>query len=242
MIFQPITINILMNMAIRDLEAGHGTPVTPHVNSIEAEWLEQANRLADMFASHLGQSPDQYIDNLPQFPGKPGTYYGRFDIALLVQPPTPELPLKRFIEIIRIGGQSLSQRVLTLDNLGFDSSKVVQDWKKDPGNFVTPETTYAIWVNDGTSYINRNAEFVRSGLAPDERGGTIFDGIALAIHRPDILERRNIILPGSEYGTVFAACLRRWHGAPRGENRYILNASPNFGSLVAGRKIVTSGL
>lgn len=229
-------------MAMRDLEAGHGAPVTTHVNSIKAEWLEQANRLADMFAPELKQSPDQYIDNLPQFPGKPGTYDGRFDIALLVQPPTPGLPLKRYIEILRIGGQSLFQCVLALDSLSFDSSKVVQDWKKDPGNFVTLDTAYTTWVNDGGAYMNRDAAFVRSRLAPDERGGTIFDGIALAIHRPDILERRNIILPGSEYGTVFAACLRRWHGAPRGENRYILNASPNFGSLVAGREIVTSGL
>ena len=112
----------------------------------------------------------------------------------------------------------------------------VRDWPDDPQNYQTPNSLYLAWTDEGARFMNRKVEDVRKKLAPDERGGTEFDGIALYIAKPQILKTRFLDLPGTAVGPGFAACLGRWDGRPWLNDYFVDRAAPVFSSLVCGRQ------
>lgn len=193
--------------------------------SLEAEWVKQANRLADLFAAELGFSKEEYMDKLPKFRSQPESYQGRFNIPLLVQTPVGKLILPRMCEIAGV--------------ISYLDSKKVKDWQKDPNKFKTPVTPYVTWLHDGSMNLGRKIMDVRIGLAADERGGTVYDGLALFVQNPDILKHHYLDLPGSEVSSDYAPCLNFWYGRPELDGDWVDGADPDCGSVVAGRNIVT---
>ena len=174
-------------------------PQTIEPISLDKVWELQANRLADHFASELGQSKNQYMDSLPKLNPQPENYGDRFDLPMIVQTPTRKLTLARMCEIVGIVNY-------------LSDPKELKDWQKDSGKFKTPANSYITWLNDGSRNKERSVEDVRKSLLEDERGGTVYDGLALFIQNPDILKSHYLDLPGSQYGSDRAPCLREGGG------------------------------
>ncbi len=185
------------------------------------EWERQAYNLANRFAAELGQSRDQYMAGLPKFTDQPEAYKGRFDAELLVQVPTQKLTLARILEIAGVTNY-------------LDLGKV-KNWDKDPQKFKTPENIYIAWLHDGSRNKKRSVRDVRASLLADERGGTVYEGLALFIQNPDILKDHYLDLPGSQFGSDYAPSLNDWHGEPKLHASHVDNAYSHWGSVVVGR-------
>lgn len=112
----------------------------------------------------------------------------------------------------------------------------VRDWPDDPQQYRTPKTAYIMWADEGARFMNRKVQDVRQELAVDERGGTEFDGIALYVAKPKVLQTRFLDLPGTAVGSGSAAPLILWADRPRLNDRFVGLADPRFGSVVCGRK------
>jgi len=188
--------------------------------SLEAEWTRQAQNPAKLFAKELKfKTHDDYIATLPKFEPQPEEYRRRLDIPVIVE---TRIPLKRMLELAGIDSN------FDVDSIG--------DWEKD--NFKTPEEPYTTYLNDGTNNLDRSTDAVRTSLRNDERGGTIFDGIALYLKDPEILKNHYLNLPGSRVGSNCAPWLSRWSvRRPKVAPLFIEIPFPSIGSVVAGRKI-----
>jgi len=183
---------------------------------LDSEWTNQAQKLANLFAKELKLNPQEYIAGLPKFSPQPETFRGRFDIPVIVE---TRIPLARMLKLADI-------------DCYFDSNEV-KDWSK--GNFKTPEKPYVAWVHDGARNRGRSVEKVRKSLAPDERGGTVFEGITLYLREPKILESHFLDLPGSQVGSAHAPSLRLWVGRLGLGCSWVGGAPPGCASVSCGR-------
>lgn len=184
--------------------------------SLNAEWQEQARRLAGLFATALGKTEEEYISELPKFEPQPKQFKGRFDVPIIVE---TRVPLKRMLELAGI-------------NKYFDVDSI-RDWERS--KFNTPKIPYTTWLNDGSVNLNKSVDTVRKALKADERGGTVFDGIILCLKDPKILEHHYLDLPGSQVGSDNAPCLGRWYGQPGLDLSFVGDGNPRYGSVVAGK-------
>lgn len=198
------------------------TPEVPKVYpeiALKQEWTRQAQKLANLFAKELNFStPEEYMATLPRFDLQPKEYKGRLDIPVIVE---TRVPLKRMLALAGI-------------DTYFDVD-LIKDWEK--GRFRTPKAPYITWLNDGSANLNKSVANVRVALRSDERGGTDFDGIALYLKDPKILEHHFLDLPGSQVGSGSAPYLGHWDGRPRLDRLFVDDANPRYGSVVAGIKI-----
>lgn len=199
--------------------------ITPRVD--EREWVRLQEELAYLFAKSLRMPRWQYVDNLPIYTPQPVEYRDRFDTLVLIQPPQPEkgLPFKKILDIL---GLSCDPEVLKME-----------DWQGDRGKFRTPAIAYATWLEDGSRNVNVKPAVVRENLSADERGGTGFDGVFLYVADRGVLRRHYLDLPGSQVGAGNAPCLGLWGDGPEFNYGWVGYAGPSYGSVVAGRKIVT---
>ncbi len=199
------------------------------VIDLKTEWAKQAEQLAYLFARHLGMSREEYAATLPHFLPQPEAYRGRFDIPLIVSV-HPKLGIGR---IARIAG--ITQY--------FDVADRTKDWKDRPNGFATPRVPYTTWVDNGRRSLGVSVDAVRGDLGADERGGNIFDGIALYLKDPTLLERHNLDLPGSQvdpnYVHDYAPSLYLMNGKPKLYCRRTDDAAWRFGSVLAGKQINT---
>lgn len=187
-------------------------------NSLEEEWQRQASKLAGFFAEELGKTKEEYIASLPNFETQPEEWKGRFDIPVIVE---TRVPLGKMLKKAGI-------------EVYFDTNSV-KDWEKN--GFETPDTPYATWLNDGKVNLKKSVDAVRRVLKSDERAGTVFDGLALYLRNPEILNDHYLDFPGSQVDSDYAPCFSRWGERPLLNCSFVGNASPGFGSVVAGRKI-----
>lgn len=195
----------------------------------EREWVRLQEELAYLFAKILGQSRWQYLDTLPIYTPQPVEYQG-YDNLVLVQPPQPER------------GLSLEQ---ILDRVGLSYSRGVlkmRDWRYDKGRFETPVVPYATWLEDGERNLEVALTDVRASLPKNARGGTGLEGIFLYAADRGILRRHFPECPGSAVGPFYAPSLCLEGDRPKFDSRYFSWASPNYGAVVAGRKIVLGKL
>lgn len=188
--------------------------------SLEGEWQRQAQGLVNLgFHSELGLTEEEYLESLPKFTSQPDSFKGRLDTPVLVE---TRISPKRQSELAGIQ--------YFLDGLD------VKDWDKDPKSYTTPKTPYSIWLEDGKRNLNKKPEDIRKKLKGDERGGTEFDGIALYMSNPKILEHHFLDLPGTSVGSGYAPFLRLWSGGPELGDSFVDIAGPGFGSVVCGRQ------
>lgn len=189
------------------------------VNSLDIEWRKQVNKYVKLgFHKELNLSKEEYRDSLPKFTSRPEAYKGRFDIPVLVE---TRITVKRQAELA-----SLSYY---LDGLR------VRDWEDDPEGYRTPETPYTTWMQDGRNYLKWAVKDFRRNLAEDERGATEFDGVALFIKDPKVLQHHSIDLPGTSVGFAYAADLSWWNGGPELSAHLVDDAYLDFGSASCGK-------
>lgn len=188
--------------------------------SLEEEWHRQVQGLVKLgFHTELGLTEEKYLESLPKFTPQPESFKGRLDTPVLVE---KRISPKRQSELAGI--------FYSLDGLN------VGDWDKDPKKYKTPDSTYAVWTDEGARFMDRRVQDVREELASDERGGTESDGIALYIAKTNILRTRFLDLPGTSVESDRAACLDLWSGRPGLNDNFVVIATPRFGSLVCGRQ------
>ncbi len=187
--------------------------------NLEAEWTRQAQKFVELgFHKELCLSEPEYLASLPKFEPQPENFRGRFDIPVLVE--TRIAPSRQ---------SKLAGLPYFLDDLR------VSDWRDDPRGYKTPDAPYTTWMYDGKKYLGKSVKDVRRALAIDERGATIYDGIALWIANPSVLDNHGIDLPGTSVGSGHAPYLDRWLGAPRVRYRLVGRAHSGFGSASCGR-------
>lgn len=205
--------------------------IKPEISALEKEWLRQARRLmAFGFRKELRMTEKQYLDSLPKFTPQPENFKGRLDTPILVE---TRIDISRQCMLARIHYPLNSEGIIR------------QDWIHDPQGYQTPNFPYVMWTDEGKRNMNRKVEDVRKELADDERGGTEFDGVALYLVKPDILERHSIYLPGTTIDDNFyPKKIEDAYFEFLGRNNYtpILDcrptdlADPNFGVLICGRE------
>lgn len=189
---------------------------------LDLEWTSQAEILAKYFAKKLGfKTQEKYIATLPQSEPQPKKWRERFDVPIIVE---TRPPLEIMLELAGIV-------------VSFDVNRL-RDWAR--GNFQTPDAPYTAWVNDGSVNLNKSVDTVRNALSTDERGGTVYDGIAVYLRNREILNHHSLDFPGSEVND-YAPNLFHWRGRkglrPRTlKSRWISKPDPRSGSVVAGRK------
>lgn len=163
---------------------------------------------------------------------------GKFkDLIMKLVIPQPENFRGRTDTPVIVSGQIPAKDQCKLAGIGYWlGGLTVSDWPNDPQHYKTPNGFYMTWVDEGRRFMNRKVQDVRGELAPDERGGTEFDGVALYITKPNILQTRFLDLPGTSVESGSAAGLRLWDGQPEMLSYFVDGANPGFGSLVCGRQ------
>lgn len=111
----------------------------------------------------------------------------------------------------------------------------VTDWEYDPKGYKTPYAPYVSWIQAGRKNLGKSVSSVRKSLAEDERGTTVFDGIALFLKNPEILKDHYIDLPGTNVGSGRAPYLGLFSGQPRLNDDWLDYDYPGWGSASCGR-------
>lgn len=204
----------------------------PSELNLDQEWLRQAQILADLFAEELDMSKEEYVYNLPPFPEKRPEFRdtSNLDIPLIVQPPQPDLPIERLLDIIGI--------------LHWNPIRGhIQDWKGDRARFRTPQRPYATWCADPYTLAlpGSSVRQVRSRLLSYERAGG-YEGIALCVSDPSILNGVFLNLPGlqvdsANYAPYLARMLDPHHNKPGLDYEDVSVKRPVYSSIIAGRAI-----
>lgn len=187
--------------------------------ALDLECRRQARRYVELgFPRELGLSGEDYLASLPRFEPPPESFRGRFDIPVLVE--TRIAPKRQ---------AGLAGLAYYLGGLN------VCDWEADPKGYKTPETPYTTWMQDGKKNLKRSVSDVRSTLKIDERGATEYDGVALWIAKPSVLNDHSVDLPGTSFGSNDAPYLHQWLGESRVNCHHVGNAYSRFGSASCGR-------
>lgn len=191
------------------------------------EWLRQAQKYIKLgFHKELGLSEQEYLDSLPKFGPQPENFKGRFDIPIMVE---TRISVKRQCELAGI------EYCLDVVDVGWPSAFPYGDWPNDSKGYKTPNVPYITWMQDGASNLGESVDIVREKLAKDERGATIFGGIAFYLAQPKVLEHHFMDLPGTEVVPYRNPCLDSWDGQPRLGWHRIDRFSPDDGSASCGR-------
>lgn len=160
------------------------------------------------------------------------------DTVMNLVVPQPESFRGRFNIPVVVFGQIPPEKQAELAGLNYFLGGLnVRDWEFDPKGWETPKTPYTTWMQDGKENLNRSVSVrdVRKTLEADERGATVYDGVALLIVNQSVLDDHYVDLPGTSVGSGYAPSLDRCDGRP--EVYYYLTgyARPGFGSASCGR-------
>lgn len=199
-----------------ELERPEFVKISPEI-SLQAEWNKQVEKLAGLFAEELGfKTPKEYIETLPKFELQPKQFKDRFDIPVIVE---TRVPLKKMLELAGITAY-------------FDVNSI-KDWKQKQSK--TPNIPYTVWLNDGSSNLNKSVDTVRKSLKSDEREANTREVVSLFLKDPKILGKHYLDIPGSKVGPVYSPVLDLWGGGPWLRRGWTGSAYPEFGSVVAGK-------
>lgn len=166
---------------------------------LNQELERQVNILVKLgFHKKLGMTKKAYRESL-SFPGllsQPESFKKRFDILVIVDSRIDWRKQYKLAGIINHIPNSVDTR----------------DWGGDPKGYKTLGKPYIAWMQDGTENLGKSVTGVRQNLFEDERGGTLYDGLSLAIFHPEIFKDHYIDLPGTCIGSDKAPCLV-WSGS-----------------------------
>jgi len=196
---------------------------------LEDEWKKQAGALASLFAKELDMKEEDYINSLPKLTLPPENRRDGLGGFVMVE---TRIKPRRQCQLADI------HYFIYEPPLG-----EISDWSDGSEGDRTPNTPYLTWYKDIGGILNKDVLQVRASLKPEERGGTVFDGIALFIAGSPVLKNYDLFLPGTQY---FAGPPRskEEHAVHQGldrEGHKVIEASaigsalPNFGHLVCLR-------
>lgn len=234
-----------------NISGGDATPIELNLSS---EWDRQSKDLARRFAEKLGLSTEEYIRTLPEFGPKPESFNLEIPaIPILVDPRVPwsdllasdvDIAKSRQAALQARRGLSESQQPeLDFEHLRinpmFDLQEL-KDWEE--AGFQTPNEPYATWLTYRPNKSVKEVRFALQGFK-NIRGGTVLDVVYLYYKRPQIFNRLNIDLPGSQIGSDYAPFLSALGSAEGGgrPNHPSLNEGsidtkhPRHASLIASR-------
>lgn len=195
---------------------------------LNAESIRQAGLYVDLGANKLLDprwKVADYMASLLELGSQPEAFKDRFDVPVLVD---PRLPV-----------DSLCKKV------GIDYGlSDFSEWPEDPGRYQTPGEPYWTWTHNGLIYRGLSVGESRTGLAADERGATVYDGVAFYVaYVYGRLQRfYPVRLPGTRVGSYDSCYLMR-NGA-RGRNSGVKLRScwadqvgPDIGCMTCGREL-----
>lgn len=155
-------------------------------------------------------------------------------IMKLVVPRPDRLPKELIIPVVTLGTSVDLQR-----QADFAGIETYYDLSRgyDTAGGITFDAPKLIWMQDGSKYLGKSVEWVRSRLGRNERPATQYDGVALAIVQTDfrkVLRNHAIDLPGTAVESDSAPYLRDWFGRPGLHRNFVDYADPNDGSASCG--------
>lgn len=193
-----------------------------NIIELDLECERQAERYLELgFHIKLGLSREDYLASLPRFKPQPEIFRGRFDVPVLVE--TRIAPSRQ---------AKLAGLAYYLGGLN------VRDWESDPSGYKTPVSPYTTWMQDGNKKFGKSVGNVRQTLEGDERGATVYDGVALWIKDPTVLDNHGITLPGTSVESALVPYLDRWRGKSEVYYGLVGLARSGFGSASCGRVAV----
>lgn len=157
------------------------------------------------------------------------------DTIMKLLAPFPEgLPEELKIPVVTLGTSVDLKRQADLARI-----KIYYDLSSgyDTAGGITFSTLHLIWMQDGSKYLGKNVEWVRSHLGRNERPATQYDGVALGIISPDfrkLLRNHAIDLPGTAVGFDDASYLHDWIDGPGLGHCFVDRADPHYGSASCG--------
>lgn len=157
----------------------------------------------------LAQARGAYVDALPRPAWDPALAAEGYDRLVLLDPRLPlDVPLKH-------------------GNLAHHTPQArIED-------VVTEGLTKPYWlqVQAGSRYRGRAVRDSVATFAPDERGLTVLEGVALVLQHPEVLaEDRGVDLPGSRAHGFGVPCIATWYGRVGLFARPDTVASPLYGA------------
>ena len=170
----------------------------------------------------VGQSEGTYVASLPRPSWNSALAAQGYDRLVLVDPRVPlDVPMKH-------------------GNMTHHMSRArIED-------VVTAGPGHPHWLQAqaGARYRGRAVRDVLAAFAPDERGLTVLEGLALVLQHPDVLaDDQGMDLPGSRAHGFGVPCIATWYGKVGLFARPEAMASPLYGAatLRAGGAGGTSG-
>ncbi len=123
--------------------------------------------------------------------------------------------------------------IASLRNYIDDAS--VKNWP-DPKGHNTPDLPYIAWMKIDRLNSGKSAKEIRDKLSHDERGATLYEGVALLITKPEVINDQSILLPGSVVSEENVPVLHRWEDNTVGIGyEKALHGEPSFNPAVCVR-------
>lgn len=166
------------------------------------------------YPKSLGQPKGAYVDALPRPAWDPALAAEGYDRPVLVD---PRVPLDVAMKHGNMAHHMPHARIEDVAPVG-------------------PAAPHWIQVQAGARYRGRAARDAVAAFAPDERGLTVVEGIALVLQHPDVLaDDQGVDLPGSRAHGVGVPCIATWYGKVGLFGRADTIASPLYGAATVRR-------
>jgi len=157
----------------------------------------------------VGQSEGAYADALPRPSWKTALAVEGYDRLVLVDPRVPpDVPMKHGNMIHHMSRARIEDVVAA-----------------------EPRHPHWLQAQAGARHRGRAVRDVLAALAPDERGLTVLEGLALVLQHPDVLANdQGVDLPGSRAHGFGVPCIATWYGKVGLFARSETIASPLYGA------------
>ncbi len=178
--------------------------------ALDEVFQRAARSLLDLgYHKALGQAAGAYADALPKPAWDPALAEEGYDRLILLDPRVPlDVPLKH-------GNLAHHMPHARLEDVAAAG----------------PPQPRWLQVQDGARYRGRAVRDAVAAFAPDERGLTVLEGVALVLQHPDVLaDDRGVDLPGSRAHGLGVPCIATWYGRTGLFARPETIASPLYGA------------
>ncbi len=203
--------------------------------SLEDELERQRVEITNRVAVPLGMDRNVCLSSLPtRFPDRPAVYNKLHLTTPLIVPQFESLGFS-WLQVVE--GLNFYVYSGLKDAANNGQLNLWKDQRRGAKPF--PKAPYTVWVQDGSRYVNRKPVDVRKELEREERAGNHWQGLALAMLRPDMLQNKYWDLIGGSVGSGSVPSVY-WGGQPEFGCDWVDGADPGFRSLVCGSEFIVA--
>lgn len=223
------------NLSAKRVERPQYYPAIPLPDELARQRVEATERIA----VPLGIDRNKFQALLPaRFPDRPSDYDR---LCLNIPLISPNLTSFGFTWLKVVEGTNFyslnsPEHILKADIWTELENRIgeLKVWK-DPRRNVKPfpEVPHAVWIQDGTRYVNEQPRNVRNKLRQLERAGDHWKGLGLSVLRPDMIQTMWWDLIGGQVGSDHVPYVS-WSVTPRFDYYWGDNARPKYRALVCG--------